>query len=461
MSAPVVVILAAGKGTRMRSSVPKLLHPICGRPMIGWPVAVARASGAAKIVVVDAPERPLKQHLDDDIVSVVQAQPLGTGDAVKAALNEIQPEQTVVVLTGDTPLIRAESIAELVKTHDESGAAATILTAILDEPGAYGRVVRDQSGHVTKVVEAKAAGDATPEELRIQEVNSGIFAFSGARLKDALARVQNDNAQGEYYLPDVLPILKSDGHKVAAHALQDPVEMAGINHRVQLAEVTRHAQQRINHQHMLNGVTLINPDATVIDADVELGHDVTIEQGCTLRGATTVAAGASIGPHATLIDAEVGEGSTVIHSYVNLAVIDKNVSVGPFVYLRPKAHLHDGSKAGTFVEIKNSEVGPGAKVPHLSYIGDTDIGARTNIGAGTITANYDGVNKHRTTIGADVKSSVHVSFVAPVSVGDNGWTAAGSVITDDVPAGALGVARARQSNIEGYAERRKAPKEQA
>jgi bifunctional UDP-N-acetylglucosamine pyrophosphorylase/glucosamine-1-phosphate N-acetyltransferase len=443
----------------MRSEVPKLLHPICGVAMIHWPVRVARSVGASKIVVVDAPGTPLAGHLADDVTVVVQERQLGTGDAVKAALGEIGSE-TVVVLTGDTPLVTADSILALIAAHEAAGAAATVLTAVLDDPGAYGRIVRDASGHVTGVVEVKAgANDATPEQTQIREVNSGILAFDGTLLGDALARVGNDNAQGEYYLPDVLSILRGDGHPVRGHQLEDPLEMLGINDRLQLAAVTQEAQRRIHTAHMLAGVTIINPETTVIDADVELASDVVIEPGCVLRGPTRVDRGATIGPHTTLISAEVGERSVVIHSYVNLAVIETDVSVGPFAYLRPGTTLHDKSKAGTFVELKNTDVGVGAKVPHLSYIGDADIGEGTNLGASTITANYDGVNKHRTTIGAHVHSSVHTTFVAPVTIGDNAYTGAGSAITDDVPADALAIARPRQTNIEDYAKREKPSKE--
>jgi bifunctional UDP-N-acetylglucosamine pyrophosphorylase/glucosamine-1-phosphate N-acetyltransferase len=459
--APVVVILAAGKGTRMRSAVPKLLHPICGRPMIGWPVAVARAAGAGKIVVVDAPGTPLADQLDADVRIVVQAQALGTGDAVRAAVAEIDAGDTVIVLYGDVPLIRPETVIALAQAHEASSAEATMLTAVLGDPTGFGRVVRDGDGNVLRVVETKTPGDATADELLIDEVNTGIYAFSGATLVPALAEISNDNAQGEYYLPDVLAILRGHGHRVGGHQLGDPVEMFNVNDRVQLAHATAEAQRRINHAHMLAGATIINPAATPIDAGVRLAEDVVIEPGCSLQGHTTVGAGSRIGPHSTLIDATVGECSVVIHSYVSEATIANGVSVGPFTYLRPDTVLRDGSKAGAFVEIKNSDVGAGSKVPHLSYIGDAEIGENTNLGASTITANYDGVNKHRTTIGSNVHTSVDTTLVAPVSLGDGAYTGAGSVITDDVPGDALGIARARQTNIDDYAKREKHAKERA
>jgi bifunctional UDP-N-acetylglucosamine pyrophosphorylase/glucosamine-1-phosphate N-acetyltransferase len=467
VAAPVVVILAAGKGTRMRSAVPKLLHPICGRPMIGWPVSVARGAGAAKIVVVDAPGKPLADHLDADVTVVVQPQALGTGDAVRAAVPEIAPQDTVIVLYGDVPLIRPETVTALAAAHEAGSAEATMLTAILDDPTGYGRVVRDAEGNVLKVVETKQPGDATAGELLIHEVNTGIYAFSGATLMPALGAISNENAQGEYYLPDVLAILRTSGHQVGGHQLGDPVEMFNVNDRVQLARATGEAQLRINRAHMLAGATIINPEATTIDADVRLAEDVVVEPGTSLQGKTTVGAGSRIGPHSTLIDATVGEGSHVIHSYVLSAIIGDRVSVGPFAYLRPDTILRDGSKVGTFVEIKNSDVGAGSKVPHLSYIGDADIGEDVNLGAATITANYDAKtrSKARTTIGSKVKTSVDTTLVAPVTLGDGAFTAAGSVIGQDVPPGALagspGVARSAQHNVEGYADRQKTARERA
>jgi bifunctional UDP-N-acetylglucosamine pyrophosphorylase/glucosamine-1-phosphate N-acetyltransferase len=461
VAAPVVVILAAGQGTRMRSAVQKLLHPLCGRPIIEWPIAAARAAGASKVVVVDSPGRPLEAVLSDGagladgVALAVQERPLGTADAVRAAVGEISASDTVVVINGDAPLITAASLRALVESHERSGAAGTIATMVLADPSGYGRVVRAPDGTVERVVETKAPGDANELELHIREVNTGMFAFDGDALIAALQEVRADNAQGEHYLPDVLPILRAHERTVDAFELTDPLELLGINDRAQLAQVTAVAQARISERHMLAGVTIINPAATVIDADVALGEDTVIAPFTSLLGSTSVGRASTIGPNSTLIDATVGDGSTVLHSYVTGAVIGDRVSVGPFAYLRPGTILREGSKAGTFVEIKNSDVGRGTKVPHLSYIGDADIGEQTNLGASTITANYDGYRKHRTTIGDRVKTSVDTTFVAPVSIGDDAYTAAGSVITTDVPAGALGVARARQTNLDGYAERRR------
>ncbi|MDE3130661.1 MAG: bifunctional UDP-N-acetylglucosamine diphosphorylase/glucosamine-1-phosphate N-acetyltransferase GlmU [Acidobacteriota bacterium] len=453
MSGPVVVILAAGQGTRMRSKTPKLLHEICGRPMIGWVVAAAKRAAASRIVVVDAPGEPLRDLLADDVVTVVQEQALGTADALRAAQAQIDPAARVVVLNGDLPLISARTIAALAQAQADAGAAATILTARLDDPSGYGRVVLAGDGSVARVVETKRPEDATAGELRIREINCGVYAFAGAALLEALARVGNDNAQGEYYLPDVLPILREQGRLVTAFALEHLDETLQVNDRVQLAAVRAVAQRQINDELMRGGTTIVDPEHTVIDVDVALAPDTLIEPGSALRGATSVGEGSVIGPHTTLTDTSVGSNSQVIHSYATGASIADNVSVGPFAYLRAGTVLREGSKAGTFVEIKNSEVGARSKVPHLSYVGDATIGEDTNLGASTITANYDGYAKHRTTIGSHVHTHVHTTLVAPVEIGDDAYAGAGSVITKDIPEGALGIARERQRNIEHYADR--------
>jgi bifunctional UDP-N-acetylglucosamine pyrophosphorylase / glucosamine-1-phosphate N-acetyltransferase len=455
VAAPVVVILAAGQGTRMRSDLQKLLHPLCGRPIIEWPIAAALEAGAGKVVIVDSPERRLEATVSDEVVLAVQERPLGTADAVRAAVPEIAGDDTVVVVNGDAPLIRPESLRALVDSHERSGAAATIATMVLDDPRGYGRVVRAPDGTVERVVETKAPGDATELGLHISEVNTGLFAFEGATLIAALQEVRADNAQGEHYLPDVLPILRRHERTVGAFELEDPGELLGINDRCQLADVTAIAQRQIHERLMLAGVSIVNPAATVIDHGVTIGRDTVVQPFTSLRGATAIGDGCTIGPGSTLIDARVGDRSVILHAYVTGAVIGDQVNVGPFAYLRPGTILREGSKAGTFVEIKNSDIGRGSKVPHLSYIGDTEVGEGTNLGASTITANYDGYRKNRTQIGNRVKTSVDTTLIAPVTVGDDAFTGAGSVITTDVPAGALGVARARQSNIEGYAKRRR------
>jgi bifunctional UDP-N-acetylglucosamine pyrophosphorylase/glucosamine-1-phosphate N-acetyltransferase len=453
MTEPTVVIMAAGQGTRMRSRVPKVLHPVCGRAMVLWPVHAALAAGARRVVVVGGPDRALADVVgfDERVVLAVQDRPLGTGDAVRSAAEHIGTDDTVVVLSGDVPLITPAAIEGLVAEHEHAGAQATMATMLLDDPSGYGRVVRAADGGVARVAETKAPGDASAEELAIREVNTGVYAFAGGPLLEQLAALSNDNAQGEYYLPGVLPGLA----RVAAHLIDDPDVMLGVNDRVDLARVTEIAQRRIVEEHARAGVTFVAPATTVVDAGVEIGMDTVVEPGCALRGATVVGERCTIGAHTALIDTRLGDEVVVRHSHLDSAEVRAGATVGPFAYLRPGALLRERAKAGTFVEIKNSDIGEGTKVPHLSYIGDADIGPQTNIGASNVTANYDGVRKHRTTIGARVKTSVDTTFVAPVTVGDEAYTAAGSVIVSDVPARALGIARSRQENIEGYADRRR------
>ncbi len=456
MTAPVVVILAAGQGTRMRSATPKVLHPLCGRPVIGWPIAAARAAGAQKVVVVGGPDRALEPVVpadDPTVVLAVQQEARGTADAVASAAGHIQRDAPVIVVCGDVPLMTGEALRELAETHAQHRASATMLTMILDDPTGYGRVVRGPDGAVERVVETKKPGDATPGELEIREVNGGVYAFAGGDLLDALQLVRADNAQGELYLPDVLPILRAQDKVVAAHTVDDPALALGINDRGDLAAVRAIAQQRIHARHLAAGVTIVDPGSTVIDADVEIANDTTIAPFTSLLGATTIGSGCTVGPLTTLTDVTLGDDVHIPHSYAIECEVRDGASVGPFAYLRPKALLRERSKVGTFVEVKNSDIGEGAKVPHLSYVGDADVGAGTNLGASTITANYDGRNKHRTTIGEGVHGGVHTSLVAPVTVGDHAWIGAGSVITDEVPNGALGIARARQTNVEGYDER--------
>jgi bifunctional UDP-N-acetylglucosamine pyrophosphorylase / glucosamine-1-phosphate N-acetyltransferase len=461
MTPPTVLILAAGQGTRMKSKTPKVLHEVCGRPMVLWPVLAAREAGAGAIVVVDSPERALEGVLPEGALLAVQPRSNGTGGAVLAAMAQLDADLAgarehgpggggpdvsaaggsdapVVVLSGDVPLVSAEAIRALTEAHEQSGAGATMATTILTDPSGYGRVVRDSSGAVARVVETKKEGDATAAELEIKEVNTGIYAFDAAALRKALPGLSDENAQGELYLPQVLDLMRADGLKVAAHAVADERLVLGVNDRIALAHVRRLAQAQILERHMRAGVGIVDPANTVIDVDVQIGQDTAIEPFSTIKGAT-----------------RIGEGCVVKHSYLVDCVLEDGATVGPFGYLRPGAVLRAGAKAGTFVEIKNSDIGAGAKIPHLSYIGDADVGERTNLGAGTITANYDGREKHRTRIGSGVRGGVDTAFVAPVTVGDDAYTAAGSVITEDVPPGALAVGRAKQTNVEGYAERRR------
>jgi bifunctional UDP-N-acetylglucosamine pyrophosphorylase/glucosamine-1-phosphate N-acetyltransferase len=455
MPAPTVVILAAGEGTRMRSSVPKVLHPICGRPMIHWPLLAARAAGAERVIVVDNPRRLLADHLPGDVEIAIQEVPRGTGDAVAAAAPLLDADAPVLVINGDMALLTGEAVAAQVAAHAAAGAALTLGSVELSDPSGLGRVIRGADGAVERIAESKAPGDATDEELAIREVNAGLYLFDGRALLDALGSLRSDNAQGELYLPDTLPLLAAGGGVVQAHPLEHPNLPVGVNDRVELAIVSRAIQDRVHRAHQRAGVTIVDPASTLIDATVTIGPDTTIEPSTFLRGMTRIGAGCRIGPLTTIVDSDLGDGVTVLQSHVHGATAAAGVSIGPFAYLRPDAVLRENAKAGTFVEIKNSTIGAGSKVPHLSYVGDADVGEDSNLGAATITANYDGRRKHRTTIGDRVHVSVDTTFVAPVTIGDDAYTAAGSVITEDVPPGALGVARQRQTNIEGYAERRR------
>jgi bifunctional UDP-N-acetylglucosamine pyrophosphorylase/glucosamine-1-phosphate N-acetyltransferase len=431
------VVMAGGLGTRMRSETPKHLHPLLGRRMVDWVLASARPLGAEPLVVVCSPqtEATMRSSLDGSVALAVQAEARGTGDAVAAARAPLAGfDGDVLVLSGDTPLLRPELLEALVAAHREQGAAATILAIVPEEPKPYGRIVRNGDGSVRAIVEEL---DATPEERAIRECNSSIYVFRAGALWRALGRLDPHNAQGELYLTDTISHLVSGGAKVSVHTAPDAVDAEGVNTRVELAAAARVLRDRVNEAHMLAGVAIVDPQSTWIEPDVELAADCTIHPFTVLRGRSRVAAGAEVGPHAVLVDAEVGERALV----------------GPFCYLRPGTRLAARAKAGTFVEIKNSDIGEETKVPHLSYIGDAEIGAGTNVGAGTITANLPhqpGRPKNRTTIGKNVRLGIHDSLVAPVEIGDNSWIAAGSVITDDVPPDSLAGFPPRQETKEGY-----------
>jgi bifunctional UDP-N-acetylglucosamine pyrophosphorylase/glucosamine-1-phosphate N-acetyltransferase len=447
-----VVIMAAGKGTRMRSAVPKVLHPVCGKPMVEWVIDAARAAGAGRVVAVTRPDDGVADGLPQDVGVAEQREGEGTGSAVLAARDAMEAGEPVLILSGDHPLMSSELIGRLVDTHRAEGAAATLLTTEELDPTGYGRIVRGQDGSVERIVETKSTEGVSPEELAIREINIGAYAFEPEELVGALEQVE-PGSNGERYLTGVFPVLRERGRKIASHLTTDVRSAFGINSRVELMEAERLARRGLIEEHARAGVTFESPETVVLETSVEIGEDVTISQGVSLRGATRIARGARIGPHSTLVDALVGEDATVIHSHLLDCELERDTLIGPFSYLRPGTVIREGAKVGTFVEIKNSDVGAGAKVPHLSYIGDADVGEGANLGASTITANYDGQRKHRTVVGKRVKSGIHTSLVAPVNVGDQAYTGAGSVITGDVPDGALGIARSKQKNVEGYAER--------
>ncbi|HVM26521.1 MAG TPA: bifunctional UDP-N-acetylglucosamine diphosphorylase/glucosamine-1-phosphate N-acetyltransferase GlmU [Mycobacteriales bacterium] len=457
-----VVVLAAGEGTRMKSATtPKVLHPLAGRTMVGHVVTAARALDPEHLVVVvgHARERVIEHvaEVDPGAVAVVQEQQNGTGHAVRVALEGLgELTGTVVVVPGDAPLLTGETLQQLVRAHQQHAAATTLLTARMADPTGYGRVVRDDAGAVRAVVEHKDADEAT---RAIDEVAVSVYAFDAARLREALGRLSTDNAQGEEYLTDVVGLHVDAGLIVAAHTATDAAETMGVNDRAQLAEARRLLNARLVRAAMLAGVTVVDPQTTWLDVDVHLDADVEVRPGCQLLGGTRVAAGATIGPDTTLLATEVGRGASVVRTQAERAVIGPEASVGPFTYLRPGTVLGRGAKAGAYVEIKASEVGEGSKVPHLSYVGDATIGVGSNIGAATVFVNYDGRDKHRTTVGDDVRVGSDTMLVAPVTIGDGAYTAAGSVITDDVPPGALGVGRAKQRNIEGWVARRRGPRD--
>jgi bifunctional UDP-N-acetylglucosamine pyrophosphorylase/glucosamine-1-phosphate N-acetyltransferase len=448
------LIMAAGQGTRMRSSLPKVLHPVCGRPMLEWVIDAAREAGADRVVCVTRPGAGVQEALPEGAEAVEQTEGEGTGAAVLAARAALEQSDRVVVLSGDVPLTAAELITGLLDEHEREGAAATLLTTDKIDPTAMGRIVRGDDGLVQQIVETKDTSGVPQEVLDNREINIGTYVFDGPELVRALDESEVQ-ANGELYLTSVFPILRDKGLKIAAHITDDTLAAKGVNNRADLMEVSRHAQQRILREHALNGVSFRAPDSVAIDAGVAIGADTTIEAGVTLRGATTIGERCEIGPQTTITDAQLGDDIAVPHSFlVGCKVADK-AKLGPFAYLRPEADIRAGAKVGTFVEVKKSVVHEGAKVPHLSYIGDADVGADANLGAGTITANYHRGHKTRTTIGKGVHTGVHTALVAPVNVGDAAYTGAGSVITEDVPDGALAVSRPRdsQNNIEGYAKR--------
>lgn len=443
----------------MKSATPKVLHELCGRSLVGHVLAAARELEPENLVVVVGHAREkVVAHLgeiDPGVRTAVQAEQNGTGHAVRMGLEELGGgvDGTVVVVCGDTPLLTGETLKNLAATHTTAGNAVTVLTAEVPDATGYGRIVRDGvSGAVTAIVEHK---DADGSQLAIREINSGVFAFDGQLLADALGKVRTDNSQGEEYLTDVLGILREAGHRVGASIAGDHREIAGINNRVQLAEARRILNDRLLTQAMLAGVSIIDPASTWVDVTVTFERDAIVHPGTQLQGATHLAEGAEVGPNSRLNDTRVGAGARVDNTVANNAEVGPQANVGPFAYLRPGTCIGLKAKVGTYVETKNATIGEGTKIPHLSYVGDATIGEYSNIGAASVFVNYDGKDKHHTTIGSHCRTGSDNMFVAPVTIGDGAYTAAGSVITKDVPPGSLAVARGQQRNIEGWVARKR------
>jgi bifunctional UDP-N-acetylglucosamine pyrophosphorylase/glucosamine-1-phosphate N-acetyltransferase len=457
--AAAVVVLAAGEGTRMRSRTPKVLHPLAGRGLLHHVLrAVAPVGARRRIVVLGHGREQVEAALADvvpAVTPVVQERRGGTGHAVRVAMGAFGtdvPTGPIVVLPADVPLLRASTILDLLAAHHAGGAAATVLTAVVDDPFGYGRGVRGQAGEVLAIVEQRDADAAT---AAVREINTGVYVFDADALTGALSRLTTDNAQGEEYLTDVVGLLVGDGLDVGAHALADPDEARGVNDRLQLAAAGRVLRDRIVRAAKLAGTTIVDPETTWIDADVTLEPDTTLLPGTHLHGGTVVSSGATVGPDCSLTDTFVGADATVSRSTATRAHIGPDSVIGPYSYLRPGTRTGRGVKIGAYVETKAAEFGDGAKVPHLSYVGDAAVGPRSNIGCSTVFANYDGVDKHRTVVGADVRIGSDTTLVAPVTVGDGAYTGAGTVVTGDVPPGALAVRAGQQRTIEGWVARRR------
>ena len=456
MSLHTVVVLAAGEGTRMKSTTPKVLHSVAGRSLLGHVLHAVSALNPSQVrVVVGSGREQVEAHIAEiapAATTVFQEHRGGTGHATQLALADITPAGTILVLAGDTPMLTSQSLAELVKGHAAGGFSASVLTSEHPDPTGYGRIIRGDDGSLLRIVEEK---DADEFQKAIEEINSGVYVFDAIKLAGAIGKLTNNNAQGELYLTDVIEILRNEGGKIAAVCIEDFTEILGVNDRVQLAEAEALLRNRINEELMRSGVTIVDPLTTWVSADSTIEADVTLLPGTVIGGKTSIASGAVIGPRSMLIDCTVHPGAEVKETHATSAVIGANASVGPYTYLRPGTNLAANTRAGAFVEMKNATLGEGSKVPHLSYVGDATIGEGSNIGAATIFVNYDGINKHHTVIGDHVRVGSDSMLVAPVTIGDGAYTAAGSVITEDVPAGAMGVGRAKQRNVLGWVMRKR------
>ncbi|MGE5573940.1 MAG: bifunctional UDP-N-acetylglucosamine diphosphorylase/glucosamine-1-phosphate N-acetyltransferase GlmU [Bacteroidota bacterium] len=453
MAGFVAIVLAAGLGTRMKSRIPKVMHEICGKPMVSYVLDAVEAAGAKRVIVVVGHGADLvKQAVGARGECVLQAEQLGTGHAVmqvEGALGDYGG--MVAVIAGDAAFLAGDDLAELVAGHRESGAAATVLSAVLEDPTGYGRIIRGAQGEIVRIVEEK---DASPAEAAVNEVNSSIYCFSAPRLFEALHHIAPDNTQGEYYLTDVIGIMIQTGLPVRVVRASDPLSARGINTRVQLAEAERIFRDRVRERLMLSGVTLVDPPSTFIDADVAVGRDTVILPFTFLQGKTIIGEGCTIGPFVRMADTTVADGASVSNAVVTQSTIGSGATVGPYSFLRPGTILEERAKVGTFVEVKKSIIGKGSKVPHQTYLGDATVGEGVNIGAGTITCNYDGWQKHPTVIENGVFIGSNSNLVAPVRIGRGAYVAAGSTITRDVPEGALGIARGLQREIPDWVKRR-------
>ncbi len=458
------IVLAAGQGKRMKSKLYKVLHPVCGKPMVGHVLdTVHTASSDRTVVIVGHGAEAVKQYLGDRAEYVLQEQQLGTGHAVRQAEPLLGGEEgTTIVICGDTPLVKPETLQAMLEVHASNGAASTVLTASFENPTGYGRVITDAQGVVQRIVEQK---DCTPEEAAVKEINTGTYCFDNRKLFSALAKVTNGNAQGEFYLTDVIGIFKESGEAVQRYCTDDLAEAIGVNDRVALAEAERFMRERINKRHLLEGVTIIDPASTYIEADVKIGSDTVLYPGTVLRGGTVIGEDCLIGPQADIVNCVIGTGVAVKYSVAADSVLGDGSTVGPYANLRPGTTLGQNCKIGDFVELKNAQLDDGSKVSHLSYVGDAKVGKEVNIGCGAITVNYDGFNKAITEIGDNAFIGSNVNLIAPVKVGDGAYVVAGTTITHDVPAGDLAIARERQVNKPGYADkirsRAKAKKERS
>ncbi|MGY3778697.1 bifunctional UDP-N-acetylglucosamine diphosphorylase/glucosamine-1-phosphate N-acetyltransferase GlmU [Isobaculum melis] len=454
MSNRYAVILAAGQGSRMKSKLYKVLHPVAGKPMVEHVVdQIEKIQPTEIVTIVGHGAEQVKAHLGSRSSYATQTEQLGTGHAVLQAKDLLANKEGItLVVCGDTPLLTADTLNNLVEYHQEKGAQATILTAFAEDPTGYGRVIRNELGIVEKIVEQK---DATKEEARVQEINTGTYCFDNKMLFEALAQVGNNNAQGEYYLPDVIEILKAKAQIVAAYRMKDFEEALGVNDRIALAEAAKLMRLRINHEHMKNGVTLIDPETTYIDRDVKIGSDTVIEAGVVLKGKTEIGADCLIGAHSEIIESKIADNAQVVSSNIEHSTVAEAATIGPYSHLRPNSVIEEAAHIGNFVEVKNATVGKGTKAGHLTYIGDAELGEHINIGCGTIFVNYDGQNKFKTIVGDYAFIGSNANLVAPLIIEKNAVIAAGSTITQDVPEDSLAIARSRQENKVGYLKEQK------